>query len=207
MPAPTIDPQLEPESYPWYAVRVRPKCEKVSATLLRMKGLQEFLPLYRTRRCWSDRLKQLDVPLFSGYLFCRLNIASQMLSVLTTPGVVGLVSLGDKPVPIPEREVELVRAVISSGLPAMPWPTLCAGSTVLIEYGPLAGVEGVVLDAGKHSRLVISVPLLQRSVAVEIMREWIRPISGGRKEPAVPGGIALGSRLHAGEMHDSNLAG
>jgi transcription antitermination factor NusG len=162
--------------HPWYAIRVQAKFEKVASTVLRQKGFEEFLPLYRAKRSWSDRVKQLDLPLFPGYLFCRLDIAERLLPVVTTPGVLGIVSAGRDPVAIPDQEIELVQAVIRSGLPAMPWPTLSAGALVLIEHGPLAGVEGVVLDVDKKCRLIVSVSMLQRSVAVEVEREWVRPL-------------------------------
>lgn len=182
------------QNYPWYAIHVRSKCEKAASTVLREKGFEEFLPLYRSRRQWSDRVKQLDLPLFPGYLFCRIDIAGRLLPVLTTPGVVGIVSSGKTPVAVSEREIEDVQAVLRSGLPTMPWPGLSAGSRILIEHGPLTGVEGTVLDINKKCRLIVSVALLQRSLAVEIQREWVRPLSTNGKVPAtVPRG-GTGSR-------------
>lgn len=171
------------QSHRWYAIRVRPKFERVASAVLRGKGFDEFLPLYRAKRHWSDRVKELDVPLFPGYLFCRLDIAGGLLPVVTTPGVLGIVSAGKCPVAVPDREVAEVQMVVRSGLPAMPWPGLNAGSHVLLERGPLAGVEGIVLEVNKKSRLIVSVPLLQRAVSVEIEREWVRPISQERKGP------------------------
>ena len=162
--------------HPWYAIRVQSKFAKVASAVLRQKGFEEFLPLYRAKRFWSDRVKELDLPLFPGYLFCRLDISERLLPVVTTPGVLGIVSAGRNPVSIPDQEIELVQAVVRSGLPAMPWPALSTGSLVLIEHGPLAGVEGVVLDVDKKYRLIVSVSMLQRSVAVEIQREWVRPL-------------------------------
>src|SRR5579871_359772 len=161
--------------HPWYAVHVQSRFEKTAALMLREKGLEEFLPLCRTRRQWSDRVKELEQPVIPGYLFCRIDI-NDRLPVLIIPGVIGIVSAGKTPISVSEDEVEAVRAVLRSGLPAMPWPRLSAGTPVLIEHGPLAGISGVVLDVNKKFRLIVSVPLLQRSVAVEIEREWVRPI-------------------------------
>src|SRR5580693_1239738 len=136
----------ECKQHPWYAIRVQAKFEKIASAVLRQKGFEEFLPLYCAKRMWSDRVKQLDLPLFPGYLFCRLDLSERLLPVVTTPGVLGIVSAGRDPVSISDQEIALVRAVVRSGLPAMPWPALSAGSLVLLERGPLAGVEGFVLD-------------------------------------------------------------
>jgi transcription antitermination factor NusG len=171
------------EHLPWYAIRVQSRFAKIASIILRDKGFEEFLPLYRTTRKWSDRVKQMNLPLFPGYLFCRLDVSEGLLPVLTTPGVLGVVSAGTEPISIPEEEIRVVQAVVRSGLPAIPWPALCAGSSVLIEHGPLAGVEGIVLGIDKKCRLVVSVSLLQRSVAVEVQREWVRPLAHAGKRP------------------------
>jgi transcription antitermination factor NusG len=160
----------------WYAVRVRSKFERVVSTALSGKGYDEYLPLYRSRRKWSDRSKDLDLPLFPGYLFCRLDVQIR-LPILTTPGVISIVGIGKVPVAIPDREIDAVQALVRSGLHLQPWPQLVVGSRVVIEQGPLKGLEGVAMDVKKKYRLFVSVPLLQRSVSVEIDREWVRPIS------------------------------
>jgi transcription antitermination factor NusG len=180
------------KQHPWYAIHVRSKFERVVSTVLRDKGFEEFLPLYCAKRRWSDRVKQLDLPLFPGYVFCRIDIGARLLPIVTTPGVLGIVSAGRYPIAVSDPEIEAVQAVVRSGLPAMPWPGLSAGSPVLIEHGPLAGLEGVVLEVNKKYRLIVSVPLLQRAVAVEIEREWVRPLAqAGSVSGAVPLGYSL----------------
>jgi len=169
--------------HPWYAIRVQAKFEKVASTVLREKGFEEFLPLYRAKRQWSDRVKQLELPLFPGYLFCRIDIGERLLPIVTTPGVLSIVGAGRRPIAVPDHEVEAIQAVVRSGLPAMPWPSLTAGSPVLVERGPLAGVEGIVLEVNKKYRLIVSVLLLQRAVAVEIERECVRPLSHDKRVP------------------------
>jgi transcription antitermination factor NusG len=168
-----------PANQPWYALHVRSKFENLASATLHGKGYQEFLPVYRSQRRWSDRVKELDLPLFPGYLFCRFDVHDRLLPILTTPGVVAIVGAGKTPVPVSEEEIAAVQAIVRSGLPAQPWPCLTVGSRVLIERGPLAGVEGIALNVDKKYRLVVSVPLLQRSVAVEIDRDWARPITNG----------------------------
>lgn len=159
----------------WYAIRVQSKFEKAASNSLRGKGYQEFLPLYRAKRRWSDRIKEVELPLFPNYLFCRFN-TGELLPILTTPGVIGVVSAGKKPIPVPDEEIDAVQAVLRSGLAAFPWPALQVGSRVLLERGPLAGIEGTVINLDKTARLIISVSLLQRAVSVEIERQWVRPI-------------------------------
>jgi transcription antitermination factor NusG len=159
----------------WFAVRVKPQAEHVVATVARYKGFEEFLPVYKARRRWSDRFKWVDLPLFPGYVFCRLNEESR-LPILTIPGVLHFVGIGKIPVPIDDAEVAAIRTAIQSGLCAEPWPFMNIGQRVLIEEGPLTGVEGLLIEVRKKQRIVVSVSLLKRSVAVEIERHWARPL-------------------------------
>jgi len=175
---------LPPGQLPWYALRIQSRLASLASTTLRGKGYQEFLPLYRSRRRWSDRTKELELPLFPGYLFCRFDV-SDRLPILTTPGVIGIVGIGKTPAPVDLDEIEAVRAILRSGLAAQPWPSLAVGSKVYIERGPLAGLEGIITNTDKVYRLIVSVSLLQRSVAVEIDREWARPIAHGMGPRAV----------------------
>lgn len=160
----------------WYAIHVLAKYESFASTLLRSKGYEEFLPVYRCRRQWSDRVKELEVPLFPGYLFCRFDLNDRRVPILTTPGVLRIVGAARVPTPVGDDEIAAIQAIIRSGVPVQPWPYLEAGCRVLIQHGALAGVEGIVLSAAKKCRLVLSVPLLQRSVAIEIDRDWVRPV-------------------------------
>jgi transcription antitermination factor NusG len=165
-----------PDNLSWYAIRIRSGLSSVASATLRGKGYEEFLPLYRSRRRWSDRIKELELPLFPGYLFCRFDVSDRLMPILTTPGVIGIVGAGKTPIPVGEEEIEAIRAILRSGLAARPWPFLGIGAKVYVERGPLAGVEGIITNADKAYRLVVSVNLLQRSIAVEIDRDWARPI-------------------------------
>jgi transcription antitermination factor NusG len=168
---------FRPDNLSWYAIQIVSRLGSIASATLRGKGYEEFLPLYRSRRRWSDRIKQLELPLFPGYLFCRFDVTDRLMPILTTPGVIGIVSAGKTPVPVDDEEIEAVRAILRSGFAAQPWPFLRVGSKVYIEGGPLAGLEGIVTDTDKIYRLVVSVSLLQRSVAVEIDRAWARPVA------------------------------
>jgi len=141
--------------------------------LLENAGFECYLPISNSRRKWSDRTKQLEVPLFPGYLFCRMN-PNDRLPVLITPGVVQIVGTGKTPIPIEDREIAAIQRVGSSGLSTMPWPHLRAGQVARIEEGPLQGISGIVIRIKSGLKLVLSVQLLQRSIAVEIDRNWIR---------------------------------
>jgi len=176
---------------PWFALRVRSNHERVAALHLKDRGFEEFSPTFKTERQWSDRKKQVDQFLFPGYVFCRLN-PEDRLPVLTIPGAVGLVGFGRGPVSIPENEIESVRRMVGAGLLVGPWPFLAAGQTVVIDRGPLQGVEGIIQEVKKSFRLVVSVHLLQRSVSAEIDRNWVRPVAPARIAPlAASSPIAL----------------
>ncbi len=167
--------QEHPPIYPWYALRVRGRQERNVASALYEKGYEVFLPQYRSLRQWSDRIKELDLPLFPGYLFCRFDV-TRRLPVLQTSGVFEVVTLGKRIVPIEEREIEAIQSIVASSLNAEPWPYLRVGQWVRIEYGPLNGVEGVLILVKNAHRLVVSVNLLQRSVCVEVDPDWVTPI-------------------------------
>jgi transcription antitermination factor NusG len=182
MPSQTVGETREFGRPPWFAIRVKSNFEKKVATGLRSRGLEEFLPLYQSRRRLSDRYKTVDLPLFPGYLFCRLDL-DHRLPLLTTAGFLYIVSVGNKPVPIDEGEVAAVQFVVRSGVPAMPWPSLAVGQRVRLEGGPLCGLEGAVTHVGMRDRICVSVTLLQRGVSVEVDRDWIRPLSPARIPP------------------------
>lgn len=159
----------------WFAVHVKSRSEQAIASIAENKGYPQFLPVYKTRRRWSDRVRQVELPLFPGYLFCRLT-GESWLPLLTTPGVLGLVGIGKTPMPIDDTEVSAIQATIESGLFAEPCPFMSFGQRVHIDEGPLAGLEGYYVQNRKQHRIVVSVTLLQRSVGIEIERDWVRPV-------------------------------
>lgn len=160
----------------WYVVRVRSNFEQRAATALQAKGLTIFLPLYRVKRRWSDRVKEMDVPLFPGYVFCRFN-PHEKLPILQTPGIVSIIGTSNGPTPVEDSEIAAVQTMMKSGLAVGPWPFLREGQPVIVKYGALEGLEGLILSSkGKH-RLIVSISLLQRSVSVEIDRECVAPLA------------------------------
>ena len=158
---------------PWFAIRVRSNCEQSVFDALVQKGYDLFLPTYTVSRRWSDRVKQLSVPLFPGYVFCSLD-QNDRFPVLTTPGVIQLVGSGKRPVEVTEDEITAVKAVLNSNLPYSPHAPLVAGDRVVVETGPLMGVQGFLVESRDTNRLVVSIEILHRAVAVEIEASWVR---------------------------------
>jgi transcription antitermination factor NusG len=170
----TLAMQTKPSDYQWFALRVKSRHEKAVALAARQKGYEEFLPLYRWRQTWSDRSKWVEMPLFPGYVFCRLDPACR-LPLLTIPGVLNFVSFGKTPVSIDEAEIASVQAAVRSDLVSEPCSFLDAGKRVRLGAGPLAGTEGILIDVKERHQMVVSLTILRRSIAVNIDRQWVEP--------------------------------
>ena len=160
-------------SQPWYALQVRSRCELGVASHLRGMGYEEFLPLYECRKRWSDRIKEVQTPLFPGYLFCRFDPQNR-LPILKTPGIIQVVGYNRQCVPVDEDEIKSIQMLVTSGIPSQPWPFLKIGEKVRIESGPLRGHEAILVEFKGKRRLILSVSLLQRSVAVEMDAACVR---------------------------------
>jgi transcription antitermination factor NusG len=156
-----------PERFSWFALQVRTRHEVGVAGILEGKGYEMFLPLYKCRKRWSDRIMNVELPLFPGYLFCRFN-PHDRFPIVTTPGVIQVVGYNRLPVAVEDSEIRAIQTLVASGLPNRPWPFLEVGDPVRIEAGPLRGLEGRLIDFKGQHRLVLSITLLHRAVAVEI---------------------------------------
>jgi transcription antitermination factor NusG len=157
---------------PWYVLLVKPKHEKRVAEALGGKGYEAFLPLFLARRRWLSASREVSLPLFPHYVFCRMD-PERRLPILQIPGVRAIVSFGRSPIPVDESEIQSVRAMVGSGLPITPHHFLQAGALVRVTAGPLTGVEGILESVRGQDRLVVSVALLQRSVSVEIRSQHV----------------------------------
>jgi transcription antitermination factor NusG len=155
------------ERFPWYGIRTRSNHEKVAALVLNGKGYDPYLPTYRHRRRKGDSFVESEHTLFPGYVFCRFD-ATKRLPILMTTGVISVVGVGKEPVAIPNDEIEAIKAVLRSGLPAEPCAYLREGQRVRVTSGSLDGVEGILVKKKNQFRMVVSVTMLQRSIAVEI---------------------------------------
>lgn len=151
----------------WYALQVRGRQEFNISEHLASNGYEWFLPLYRCSKRWSDRIKQVDSPLFPGYVFCRFDPLDR-LPILKIPGVIQIVGFNRQLVAVDEDEIRAIQALVASGVPNHPCPYLEVGDKVRIESGPLRGLEGLLVEFQGNHQLVLSVSLLQRSVAVKI---------------------------------------
>lgn len=173
--SPQVAISLGTEIERWFAVQVRTRWESSTALLLSGKGYQTLLPTYKVQKRWSGRLREVNAPLFPGYVFCQFD-TQKRLPILVTPGVIAVVGQGKVPLPVDDVEIEAIRALLSSGVRAEPWPFLELGQKVRIESNALQGVEGILVQFKGNHRVVLSVSLLQRSVALEIDRACVTPI-------------------------------
>jgi transcription antitermination factor NusG len=151
----------------WFAVSVKTRAEKSVARMLETKGFEEFVPTYKETHQWSDRRKQIEIPLFTRYVFCRFDDRFR-LPVLTIPGVLAIVGTPAGSTPIEQREIDALRRVSNAGVECQPWPFVQPGQRVRVRRGALSGVEGVLLRSKKDCRLVLSVTSIQRSVVIEV---------------------------------------
>ena len=158
----------------WYALRTRSNYEKIAAAFLEARGFEQFLPLYRTPKRWSDRVVESSIPLFPGYLFCRFD-QRYRTPILGALGVVSIVAFGGTPAPIDDKEIEAIRKAAGSGRNMEPHPYLHEGQRIRIEKGPLCGLEGILVNK-RIWRIVITVQLLRRAVAVEIDPDCVTPV-------------------------------
>ena len=162
----------------WYAVVSRSRHEKLVATALTNTGITAFLPLVSEMHHWSDRQKLVEVPLFPGYVFVQIPSSPEsQLRVLKTSGVVQFVGNRCGAVSITDKEISDVRAVLDQKLGCSPYPFLQLGQRVRIRGGSLDGVEGILVRRESDSKLVISIELIQRSLAVSVYNFDVEPVS------------------------------
>ena len=152
----------------WYAVYTKSRHEKRIQERLDSQSLESFLPLYETVHRWKDRRVLVRLPVFSGYLFVRMVLAEHRKPVVTVPGVVNLVGRPGCPTPIEDHEIEALRLCSVRGQSLMPHAYLTAGRRVRVSTGPLADMEGILVRRKGKSRLILSVQLIARAVAVEV---------------------------------------
>ena len=150
----------------WYALHARSRHEKLVNTELQKKGIETFLPLRKFKRHWSDRIKEIEEPLFKGYLFVRIPLKNRF-NVLETRGSVRLVGF-HWPAPVPEKDLDAVRRFVDEEIAVDPYPYLTQGNRVYVRSGAFKGVEGFIVRKNRETRLVISLDLLFQSVSVEI---------------------------------------
>lgn len=162
----------------WYAIQTRTQHERVVAEAIADKGYEEFLPLFRRRKRVAGTIREVEEPMFPGYVFGRFDV-TRRLPILVTPGVRGIVGSGKVPIAVDDGEIEALRVVGRSGAETRPWPFLRIGQWVRIDHGAMQDLEGILVAVRKQHRLIVSVTLLERSVAVDIDEAWVTPIERG----------------------------
>jgi transcription antitermination factor NusG len=165
-----------PDNQRWFALQVRTRWEGSTALLLSGKGYQTFLPTYKTKKRWKGRVRDVESALFPGYVFCQFD-ALKRLPILVTPGVISVVGQGRIPQPVEAGEIAAIQTIVSSGFRAEPWPFLELGQKIRIEQDVLQGLEGILVSFKGTHRIVVSVSLLRRSIALEIDRSCVKPLS------------------------------
>jgi transcription antitermination factor NusG len=159
----------------WYAVCTRHQHEKAVSERLSGIGFDVFLPTYEVVRQWKDRVKRLSLPLFPCYVFLRFGLERRP-EVVSTIGVHSIVTFAGRPAPIPEIQIDAIKRVIENHLQVEPHPFLSSGDWVRVTFGPLAGVEGIVVRRKSGFRLILSAELLGRSIAVEVDALNVEPL-------------------------------
>ena len=170
----------------WYALQVRSRKENYVASQIIGQGYECLLPKYKCIRNWSDRRKELEQPLFPGYLFCRFDF-QQRRPLISTPGVLQILGTGPIPVPVSDDEIRALQLAAASGVQKQPWPYLEVGERVRVTYGNLSGLEGILINFKGNHRVVLSVTLLQRSVAMEVDLAWLTPLTERQQRMAARG--------------------
>ena len=165
----------------WYALQVRSRKEGYVASQIQGQGYECLLPTYKSVRKWSDRVKEVEQPLFPGYLFCRFDFQNRR-PVITTPGVLQIVGYGRTAISVSDEEIQSLQLAVSSEMSKQPWPYLEVGQRVRVNYGTLSGLEGILVNVKGNHRVVLSVTLLQRSVAMEVETSWLTVVKEETRE-------------------------
>jgi transcription antitermination factor NusG len=172
---------------PWFALQTRPRNEKKVERALIQKGYTCFLPTYQQRRRWAGRTVTIESPLLSTYIFCQFN-ASAFGKAVSTPGVTRIVGFGGQPAEVSADEIEALQLLTRSDLVREPWAYIPNGTRVQVETGPLAGIEGIICADPDKRRILISVTLLQRSVAVQLDDQTVMSVIERPKDDAASRG-------------------
>ncbi len=161
----------------WYAIRTRARHEKAVTAQLERIGVTTILPLVRQTHRWSDRQKTIQCVLFDCYTFVRPESYSEKyLHIVRTPGVVGFVGIRGAGLPIPDKEIEDIRSLLANDVPCTPYPFLRTGRRVRIRGGCMDGLEGVLVAKNSDQSLIVSVKMIQRSLAVRNDGYAVEPV-------------------------------
>ena len=166
----------KPHEKYWYAVYVRSRHEKKVYHLFEEKGMESSLPLIKTKKQWSDRKKKVEVPLFRGYVFIRIDIRKDKFNILKTDGVVKFIGIGKNPSRIPDEQIHWVHMMVEESETVQSEKEIPKGQKVRVAAGPFKGIEGVVLRSDNQSRIVFVIESIMHSISIEISPNYLENI-------------------------------
>lgn len=182
MGAPLPMTQAVNGSRSWFAIHTASNHEKSVAQRLRSKDVETFLPLYSVTKRWKNRTKvKVELPLFAGYVFARIAPAEK-LRVIEVPMVYSIVGTRGSPTALHDAEIESLRAGLVCRQ-AHPFPYAKVGNRVRIRSGPLAGLEGTVVRLYGDLNVVLTIEMIQKSVAVHVEADELEPCPEGFHQP------------------------
>jgi len=159
----------------WYVAYTYPRHERAVADQLSHKSVETFLPTFAKTSRWKDRKVELDCPLFPGYVFTRICI-NEKLAVVSIPSVIRMVSFNGFPMPVDDAEIDAIRSCVARGGKMQPHPHISVGERVRVTSGVFEGMEGIVVRNSNRCKLVVTIALIQQSVALEIDADRLEPI-------------------------------
>jgi len=159
----------------WIVVRSKPRSEKIAYAQLKEKEIEAYLPLLKERRKWSDRKKWVEFPLFSSYLFAKIEIKNSIF-VLQTNGVSSLVKFGEEIAIVRDEVVNAIKLALDGGYQLTPAEYFIAGNAVEVIEGPMRGVKGIVAQLKGKDRLVIKIDAIQQALSIDIDTRFIKNI-------------------------------
>ena len=161
----------------WFAVQTKPRHEKRAAAELQEKGISAFLPLCSEKRQWSDRQRTVELPLFPQYVFVRMTQSlNTRVLVLRTSGIMNFVGMRGMGMAIPDEQIERIQTVMAQGIPVSPHLFTNIGKRIRIRGGALDGLQGILTAVNGDRTLVVSVELIQRSIAIRIAGFTVEPV-------------------------------
>jgi transcription antitermination factor NusG len=181
----------------WFAIWTQSHFEQLVHQQLTAVGFDAYLPMMRVWSRRAGKQRQIDVPMFTGYLFVRVAMDKQRhVDILKARGVVRILGgRWDELTPVADVEIDSIKRALDAGVSAAPHMHLREGQRVQIAHGPLAGVQGVLVRTRPNrGLLVLSVDLLRQSVAIEVDCTAVIPLSSS------PAGTHEHER-HAGRTH------
>lgn len=160
----------------WYAIYTRSRHEKVVLAQLQRKGIETFLPVREVLSQWKDRKRKIELPLFTGYVFARVDMAQRRLDILKVPGVARIVGFNNHPEPIPDEQLDAVQKLVQTTIKYDPYPYVGVGQRVEVRRGALAGIRGILIRKTNQFKFILSVDLVRQSVGLEIDGSDVEPV-------------------------------